>query len=80
MGGRPGVVLGEGHVRPGGDFIHLLVSSVHGANIFDPLIADALRQHGRKTLLTMDLSFLNGAMVTVALFAISKSLPELSQP
>lgn len=33
-----------------------------------------------KTLLTMDLSFLNGAMVTVALFAISKSLPELSQP
>lgn len=28
----------------------------------------------------MDLSFLNGAMVTVVLFAISKSLPELSQP
>ena len=46
-----GVVLGEGHVRPGGDFIHLLVSSVHGANIFDPLIADALRQHGRKNAL-----------------------------
>ncbi|WP_306594101.1 hypothetical protein [Corynebacterium striatum] len=44
-------VLGEGHVRPGGDFIHLLVSSVHGANIFDPLIADALRQHGRKNAL-----------------------------
>ena len=33
-----------------------------------------------KTLLTMDLSFLNGAMVTVALSAISKFLPVLSQP
>ncbi|PRQ11617.1 hypothetical protein C1Y63_05415 [Corynebacterium sp. 13CS0277] len=35
------IILGEAHVRPGGDFIHLLVSAVHGDNIFRPLVAAA---------------------------------------
>lgn len=39
--GAATVTVGEGHVRPGGDFIHLLVSTVHDANIFRPLVADA---------------------------------------
>lgn len=41
-----GVILGEGHVRPGGDYIHLLVSAVHGCNIFEPLLVDAASRAG----------------------------------
>lgn len=50
-----GVILGEGHIRPAGDYIHLLVSSVHGRNIFHPLIADAkIRAGGGRESATLN--------------------------